>query len=214
MGSSEIQCMDYSHCCYNARRRLCSAYDPCETPEEGEAPPHRDARNAAFPTLIVNLSEGHPGGTWIEDPRGSISMACSEGLTRQGRIITGRRYRISARQLRHSSVKAAQDRLLLLGYVPAGWSHSTQEDRCALQCLNFCAPIQHAEARSAMTLWRGVSSSTQTSLEAFGVRSSRALGGDRQWEDGRLKHMCGELHICLSSDESDDTDDDVLVCNT
>ena len=178
-----------------------------------EVPPHKDVRNAPLPTLLVNLSEGHPGGTWMQDPMGTVLKTCADGVARLGRVVTGRRYRISARQLWHSSVGSTQDRLLLLGYVPAGWNNASAEDKQALRCLNFCLPRDLADARSTMTIWRGDAITVQKSLEDFGVRRvSRSRGS--QWEEGKLRWVPGELHICLSSDESGQEDDDVIVCIT
>ena len=37
--------------------------------------PHRDHQNSSLPSLICNLSPTSPGGTWVEDPEGSLPLA-------------------------------------------------------------------------------------------------------------------------------------------
>ncbi|CAE7264514.1 unnamed protein product [Symbiodinium sp. CCMP2456] len=85
-----------------------------------ELQPHKDVKNTALPTLICNLSPGAPGGTWVEHPEGTIRMLCADGLERRGHILSGTAYKLSARQLWHASVPAGCDRMLLIGWVPAG----------------------------------------------------------------------------------------------
>ena len=100
--------------------------------------PHRDHQNASLPSLICNLSPSSPGGTWVEDPEGSLPLECPDGRTRVGRIITGRRYRLSARDLWHASRPSFEDRLLLLGWTPAGWQHIPSADMAGLLSLGIC----------------------------------------------------------------------------
>ena len=99
--------------------------------------PHRDHQNSSLPSLICNLSPTSPGGTWVEDPEGSLPLECSDGKTRVGRVITGRRYRLSARDLWHASRPSLEDRLLLLGWTPAGWHHIPPADMAGLLSLGF-----------------------------------------------------------------------------
>ncbi|CAE7541041.1 pol, partial [Symbiodinium microadriaticum] len=44
-----------------------------------DKPPHKDVRNTSMPTLLVNLSEGAPGGTWVEAPNGDEVVRCPDG---------------------------------------------------------------------------------------------------------------------------------------
>ena len=58
--------------------------------------PHRDSGNSNFPSLLCNLADGAPGGTWIEDPSGTVPRQCADGKVRDGKIVRGVRYRFSA----------------------------------------------------------------------------------------------------------------------
>ena len=52
-----------------------------------DKPPHKDVRNTSMPTLLVNLSEGAPGGTWVEAPNGDEVVRCPDGVSRPGTIL-------------------------------------------------------------------------------------------------------------------------------
>ena len=163
--------------------------------------PHKDTRNSALPTLFCNLSPGAPGGTWVEDTAGDVMRLCPDGIRRPGRILEGKRYRLSARLLWHATAPADQDRILLLGWVPAGWRNISQEDLNSLKMLGFNAPTEGQDARGHLSLWKG-STEIQKDLEAFGFASTKARLSI--WPVGVLNVSSRETHICLSSDEEDD----------
>ena len=55
--------------------RQCFPTDPflaLEVKWSREARVHKDSQNSHCATLLCNLSEGSPGGTWIEDAAGSV----------------------------------------------------------------------------------------------------------------------------------------------
>ena len=153
--------------------------------------PHRDQQNASLPSLICNLSPHSPGGTWVEDPSGSLPMECPDGKVRLGTVITGRRYRLSTRDLWHASRPSMEDRLLLLGWVPSGWQHIPHTDMAGLLSLGFVAPHFESEQQGQLSRW-GPDSQVQRSLESFGFRQRTGVGFMRkmrtchQWGPGRL----------------------------
>ena len=92
--------------------------------------PHRDSGNSNFPSLLCNLADGAPGGTWIEDPSGTVPRQCADGKVRDGKIVRGFRYRFSANKLWHAPELDATCRTVLVGWVPAGWFHVPTPDMC------------------------------------------------------------------------------------
>ena len=165
--------------------------------------PHKDVRNSALPTLLCNLSPDAPGGTWVEDNKGPVPMMCPDGVNRQGRIITGKRYRLSARLLWHASTTDGRDRTLLLGWVPAGWHNLSREDMASLRMLGLVAPNTDDEAKGHLSLWRGAVE-VQKGLMDYGFRG-RASTCRQRWPAGSLRASTQPIHVCLSSsDEEDD----------
>ena len=162
--------------------------------------PHKDTKNSALPTLLCNLSPDAPGGTWVEDPTGDVTMACPDGSHRRGKILTGPRYRLSARRLWHATIPDDRDRILLLGWVPAGWRNLSPEDLAGLASLGFTAPAPNQEARGTSSVWRG-NSELQKGLEDFGFSKLRAA--PRRWPSGTLNSKAQCVHICLSSDDEE-----------
>ncbi|CAE7787727.1 ebh [Symbiodinium sp. CCMP2456] len=102
--------------------------------------PHKDSQNTFLPSLLCNLSPGAPGGTWVEDVQGTTWMPCPDGVDRPGRVLQGRKYRLSARQLWHANVPHAEDRMLLIGWVPAGWTSLAEEDAHLLKSMGYIWP--------------------------------------------------------------------------
>ena len=125
-----------------------------------------------------------------------------------GRVITGRRYRLSARDLWHASRPSLEDRLLLLGWTPAGWHHIPvpPADMAGLLSLGFVEPHAEAEQQGRLSRW-GTDSSVQKGLESFGFRRRlwrgcrRSIGSGLQWGPGCLKHTEADVIFCISSDE-------------
>ncbi|CAE7938823.1 pol, partial [Symbiodinium necroappetens] len=159
--------------------------------------PHKDVRNSALPTLLCNLSPDAPGGT-------SVPMMCPDGVNRLGRIIAGKRYRLSARLLWHASTTDGRDRTLLLGWVPAGWQNLSHEDMASLRILGLAVPNNDDEAKGHLSLWRGAAE-IQKGLADYGFVARHATR--RQWPAGALKSSTQTVHVCLSSS---DEEDDVL----
>ena len=179
-----------------------------------ERTPHKDPRNSSHPTLLLNLSQGAPGGTWIESPRGTLALKCMDGIVRKGQVLTGHRYRISASRLWHATVPSTEERILLLGWVPAGWYHLEDAARSTLECLGFAMPQTLEGPPPSLTLWRG-SAEVQKRLEDFGIRQQTCP----QWGHGVLRQDRHVVHICLSSDDEsrpdeDDEDSEDVVCMT
>ena len=168
--------------------------------------PHKDLQNTSMPSLICNLSPSTPGGTWVEDSSGSVVLPCSDGRVRTGKILTGRRYRLSARDLWHATFPAREDRVLLLGFTPAGWQHIPSQDMSGLLSLGFVAPHPEEERQGQLSRW-GHEACVQQGLEAFGFRT--ASRNTQPWSRGRLKYSTTEVIICISSDEEDE---DVIEC--
>ncbi|CAE7911728.1 unnamed protein product [Symbiodinium necroappetens] len=178
-----------------------------------EKAPHKDHRNSSHPTLILNLSQGAPGGTWVESPQGTMAMRCADGAMRMGHVLTGHRYRISASRLWHATVPSTEERILLLGWVPAGWHNLEDTARATLACLGFVKPPNLEGPPTSLTLWRG-SAEVQRRLEDFGIVRQPCL----QWKHGVLRQERHVVHICLSSDDEsptgEDEDSEDVVCMT
>ena len=168
--------------------------------------PHKDMQNTSLPSLICNLSPSTPGGTWVEDSSGSVVLPCSDGKVRAGKILTGRRYRLSARDLWHATFPTHEDRVLLLGWTPAGWQHISPQDMSGLLSLGFVAPHQEMERQGQLSRWVH-ESCVQQGLEAFGFRTANKK--PNFWNRGRLKYSATDVIICISSDEEDE---DVVEC--
>ena len=162
-----------------------------------DKPPHKDVRNTPMPTLLVNLSEGAPGGTWVEAPDGKEVIRCPDGVSRRGTTLRGHRYRLQARTLWHASVLDGSPRVLLLGWVPAGWNKLNAEDIDALCCLGFVPPPLVNSPPAAI-------GGLQRSLQEYGFHPGPCRSPPRTgyWNAHQLKHTSGPLHICLSSDDS------------
>ena len=168
-----------------------------------DKPPHKDVRNTSMPTLLVNLSKGAPGGTWVEAPDGNEMVRCPDGVSRLGTVLRGHRYRLHARTLWHASVLEGSPRVLLLGWVPAGWNKLSAEDVDALCCLGFMPPPPvngSVDCGPFHTMPGGL----QKSLHDYGFRPGPLQGPSRAglWDAHQLKYTQGPLHICLSSDDS------------
>ena len=156
--------------------------------------PHKDGQNSHLPSLVCNLSPGAPGGTWTEDPCGKLFMRCPDGMMRPGRLLTGAHYRLSARTLWHAAIPSdVQQRLMLIAWVPAGWTNLHENDVTTLRQYGFAVPTTDQEERSALSVWRG-QGTVQSSLDEALRRPVLA------WSSGRLKHT-SSVCICLSSDE-------------
>ena len=142
-------------------------------------------------------------------------MRCTDGATRLGHVLTGHRYRISASRLWHATVPSTEERILLLGWVPAGWNHLEDTARATLTCLGFVEPPNVEGPPPSLTLWRG-SAEVQRRLEDFGIVRQPCS----QWKHGVLKQERHAVHICLSSDdetplgEDEDEDSEDVVCMT
>ncbi|CAE7745904.1 unnamed protein product [Symbiodinium sp. CCMP2592] len=161
--------------------------------------PHKDLQNSTLPSLLCNVSDESLGGTWIEHPEGKIPRRCQDGKTRLGCVYRGHRYRLSASKLWHAPFTEGEGRIMLIGWVPAGWQCLSPEDLRQLHCLGFRRPGPDAEATSALSLWRGTGL-VQTDLHRFGKRPAH-LGAPPSWRLGQLKVTTSPLHICMSSDE-------------
>ena len=152
------------------------------------------------PVCLCNLVDGAPGGTWIEDPSGTVPRQCADGKVRDGKIVRGFRYRFSANKLWHAPELDVTCRTVLVGWVPAGWAHMSPPDMCTLGQLGFQMPAAEREGACALSLWSG-SAVVQTRMERFMVCSSDHVWKRREpWVKGRLRDSPRELHICLSSD--------------
>ena len=168
--------------------------------------PHKDVQNTRLPSLICNLSPSTPGGTWVEDSSGTVVLPCSDGRVRAGKILTGKRYRLSARDLWHATFSTYEDRVLLLGFTPAGWQHISSQDMSGLLSLGFVAPHPEAEKQGQLSRW-GHEACVQQGLEAFGFRTANKA--PRTWDRGCLKYSSTEVIICISSEEEEE---DVVEC--
>ena len=158
--------------------------------------PHKDRQNAHFPTLLLNLSPEAPGGTWIEDPQGREAVLCSDGETRLGTTLRGVAYRFSARSHWHGAAATPQERLVLLAWVPAGWTCLGNLEIDRLCRLGFRLPDRASEERCRMSEW-SARTMVQRSLE-------EVVQSVRRWDAGVLQHQvssCAALHVCMSSDE-------------
>ena len=158
--------------------------------------PHKDRQNAHFPTLLLNLSPEAPGGTWIEDPRGHEPARCSDGKTRRGTTLRGAAYRFSARSHWHGAAAMPQERLVLLAWVPAGWTCLGNLEISRLCRLGFRLPDRASEERCRMSEW-SARTTIQRSLE-------EVVQVEKRWGAGALRHQvngCSALHVCMSSDE-------------
>ena len=156
--------------------------------------PHKDAQNTYLPSLICNLSPGAPGGTWVEDSRGTHLKSCSDGEVRRGCVIQGESYRISARKYWHAAVLDDDARIVLIGWVPAGWKHLAPADVNWLKGVGFVFPTETAEDRAELSDWRGVG------LVQSGIRET--LLKRSVWKAGMLRQS-PPVCICLSSDEDE-----------
>ena len=124
----------------------------CKIQQNPRLPPHRDCQNAHLPNLAIELLPTADGGTWIENPEGSIALECPDGSVRWGSVLTGS-YRFSARLLLHASYPGCSTRLLLVAWVPAAW------DRCPASLmqdvldLGFVAPTRSQAQRAKESIW-------------------------------------------------------------
>ncbi|CAE7254989.1 unnamed protein product, partial [Symbiodinium microadriaticum] len=122
----------------------------CKIQYNPHLPPHRDCQNSHLPNLAIELLPAADGGTWIENPDGSVAMECPDGCVRWGSVLTGS-YRFSARRLLHSSYPGCGTRVLLVAWVPSSW------DRCPVPLmqevldLGFVAPT-HSQAQRAKAI--------------------------------------------------------------
>ena len=160
--------------------------------------PHKDVQNTYLPSLVCNLSPGAPGGTWVEDSRGTHFKNCSDGEVRRGRIVQGDSYRISARKYWHAAVLEGDARIMLIAWVPAGWRHLAPADVASLKGAGFTFPDISDEDRAELSDWRGeglVQSDIRTAL----LRSP----GHGIWGAGVLRRM-PPIYICLSSSDEEE----------
>ena len=161
--------------------------------------PHKDVQNTYLPSLVCNLSPGAPGGTWVEDSRGTHLKSCSDGEVRRGRIVQGDSYRISARKYWHAAVLEGDARIMLIAWVPAGWKHLVSADVESLKGAGFTFPNELEEDRAELSDWRGeglVQSDIRTTL----LRCPRHA----IWRAGVLRRM-PPTHICLSSSDEEES---------
>ena len=165
--------------------------------KDNDAEPHKDSQNSPFPSLLCNISEGSPGGTWIEHPEGEVPRMCPDGKIRRGHIVRGSRYRLSANRLWHAAAPDGPGRVMLIGWVPSGWQHLSREDVHQLLLLGFQMPTLSLEQTCALSLWRG-KGLVQTRLEQY---SAAAVKSHPTWRPGQLRALPRSLHVCLSSDE-------------
>ena len=165
--------------------------------KDSDAEPHKDSQNSPFPSLLCNLSVGSPGGTWIEHPEGEVSRLCSDGKHRKGRIVRGARYRLSANKLWHAAAPEGPGRVMIIGWVPAGWQHTSHEDVQQLLHLGFQMPTTSLEQTCALSLWRGTGL-VQTSLDRYRTVAEAAHW---TWHSGQLRSLPRSLHVCLSSED-------------
>ena len=109
----------------------------------------------------------------------------------------GSHYRLSARTLWHAAIPGdAQQRLMLIAWVPAGWMNLHENDVSTLRGYGFAVPTTDQEERSALSVWRG-QGTVQSSLDEALRRPVLA------WSSGKLKRA-SSVCICLSSDEESD----------
>ena len=165
--------------------------------------PHKDNQNSYFPTLLCNLSPGAPGGTWIEHSEGSRWVCCEDRVLRRGTVMTGLAYRFSARTLWHMAILDAQERIVLLAWVPSGWASMLNRDLQVLATYGFVLPDRAAEERCRLSTW-GPEVAVQRSLhDSWATKAER-------WPAGWLVHDSGSsVHICLSSDEEESSPQDM-----
>ena len=130
--------------------------------------PHKDRQNAHFPTLLLNLSPGALGGTWVEDQRGQEWVRCMDGTLRRGSP-----YRFSGRSLWHMAAPTTEECLVLLAWVPAGWSCVGTSELANLP------PDMAAEERSRLSEW-STKALVQRSLVDV-VQPKRHLWGLGPW---------------------------------
>ena len=161
---------------------------------------HKDSQNSHCATLLCNLSEGAPGGTWIENAAGNVWMQCPDDRTRCGSVLRGQYYRFSARTLWHAAIPDVRDRLVLVGWVPAGWTNLGTTHVQELRVLGFSFPDLASDERSQLSLW-----STRAVVQKSIVESLRLCQATArtQWATGLLRSP-QQLHICLSSDEEEE----------
>ena len=185
--------------CYLGASLRCSrvtTFSRCSYNGLGHRTPIRTGRTHIFPTLLLNLSPEAPGGTWIEDPRGHEPARCSDGKTRRGTTLRGAAYRFSARSHWHGAAAMPQERLVLLAWVPAGWTCLGNLEISRLCRLGFRLPDRASEERCRMSEW-SARTTIQRSLE-------EVVQVEKRWGAGALRHQvngCSALHVCMSSDE-------------
>ena len=115
-------------------------------------------------------------------------------------MLRGQYYRFSARTLWHAAIPDVRDRLVLVGWVPAGWTNLGTTHVQELRVLGFSFPDLASDERSQLSLW-----STRAVVQKSIVESLRLCQATArtQWATGLLRSP-QQLHICLSSDEEEE----------
>ena len=161
---------------------------------------HRDQQNDRLPNLVIELQSSPPGGTWIENPEGNAALEVPTGDLVWGTILRGAS-KISARAVRHGSVRGRTPRHVLVAWTPSGWRNTPSATMEVLRALGFVLPTVEDSRRAQLSTWRG-SALIQRPIRFSSAarRGTSSTPGSDVWPKGVLQ---GDSGVILDYPESD-----------
>ena len=117
---------------------------------------HRDRQNDWLPNLVLELQSSHGGGTWVEESSGKVALETHDGDFLWGTVLKGA-FKLSARAVRHCSVRGASPRTILVAWTPAAWRTVPPDLISSLEELGFMMPSVCQSNRARHSIWRGTS---------------------------------------------------------
>ena len=151
---------------------------------------HRDRQNDWLPNLVLELQSSHGGGTWVEESGGKTALETHDGDILWGTVLKGT-YKLSARVIRHCSIRGATPRVILVAWTPAAWKAVPPSIASSLEELGFVMPSICQSNRARHSIWRG------TSLVQRTLCFAKKPSLERSWPLGSLPGTSGVTLECL-----------------
>ncbi|CAE7736195.1 pol [Symbiodinium necroappetens] len=104
-----------------------------------DKPPHKDVRNTSMPTLLVNLSKGASGGTWVEAPNGDEVVRCPGWNKLSAEDIVPGDYRKASESMAFTQATVMEQAEAMWQATPLTWTYVGMffAALAAIQCLKM-----------------------------------------------------------------------------